>query len=44
MKDFFRYLYWFVLVGVMIIALAIFTEINGGDMDMNLKAQRINNG
>ena len=44
MKDFFRYLYWFVLVGVMIIALAIFTEINGGDMDMYLKAMRINNG
>jgi len=26
------------------IALAIFTEVNGGEMDIYLKAQRINNG
>jgi len=43
-KDFFRCLYWFVLVGIMMIALAIFTEVNGGEMDIYLKAQRINNG
>jgi len=28
----------------MMIALAIFTEVNGGEMDIYLKAQRINNG
>ena len=43
-KGFFRCLYWIVLLLVMILALAIFTDLNGGDMDMYLKAQRINNG
>ena len=43
-KEFFRFLYWLVLLGVMMIALAIFTEIKGGDMDIYLKAMRINNG
>ena len=43
-NDFFRCLYWVVLLLVMILALAIFTDLNGEDMDMYLKAQRINNG
>jgi len=43
-RGFFRCLYWIVLLLVMILALAIFTDLNGGDMDMYLKAQRINNG
>ena len=43
-KGFFRCLYWVVLLLVMILALAIFTDLNGRDMDMYLKAQRINNG
>ena len=43
-NDFFRCLYWIVLLLVMILALAIFTDLNGEDMDMYLKAQRINNG
>jgi len=43
-KGFFRCLYWIVLLLVMILALAIFTDLNGRDMDMYLKAQRINNG
>jgi len=28
----------------MIIALAIFSDVKGGDMDLYLKAMRINNG
>ena len=43
-RGFFRCLYWIVLLLVMILALAIFTDLNGRDMDMYLKAQRINNG
>ena len=43
-NDFFRCLYWVVLLLVMILALAIFSDVKGGDMDLYLKAQRINNG
>jgi len=43
-NSFFICLYWVVLLLVMILVLAIFTDLNGGDMDMYLKAQRINNG
>ena len=43
-NSFFICLYWVVLLLVMILVLAIFTYLNGGDMDMYLKAQRINNG
>ena len=43
-NDFFRCLYWIVLLLVMILSLAIFSDVKGGDMDLYLKAQRINNG
>jgi|TARA_R100000501_G_C2510768_1_gene42453 hypothetical protein len=43
-KGFFRCLYWIVLLLVMILSLAIFSDVKGGDMDLYLKAMRINNG
>ena len=42
-KGFFRCLYWIVLLLVMILSLAIFSDVKGGDMDLYLKAMRINN-
>ena len=44
MKDFFRELYWVVFLLILILAVGIIGQLNGGDMDMYLKAQRINNG
>ena len=46
MKDnaFFRCLYWIVLFCIMMIVLSTSADIRGGDMDMYMKAQRINNG
>jgi len=43
-KGFFRCLYWIVLLLVMMLSLAIFSDVKGGDMDLYLKAQRINSG
>ena len=43
-NGFFRCLYWIVLLLVMILSLAIFSDVKGGDMDLYLKAMRINNG
>ena len=44
MKDFFRGLYWVVFLLVLIIIVGVLGQLNGGDMDISLKAQRINNG
>jgi len=43
-KNFFRCLYWTVILLVMILALAIFTDIQAKDMKIYLQAMRINNG
>ena len=43
-KDFFRGLYWVVFLLVLIIIVGILGQLNGGDMNMYLKAMRINNG
>jgi len=42
-KDFFRCLYWIVILLVMILFLAIFTNVQGGE-SLYFKAMRINNG
>ena len=44
MKDFFRGLYWVVFLLILIIIVGILGQLNGGDMNMYLKAMRINNG
>ena len=44
MKDFFRGLSWVVFLLIMIIVVGVLGQLNGGDMDMYLKAMRINNG
>jgi hypothetical protein len=44
MKDFFRELYWVVFLLILILAVGIIGQLNGGDMNMYLKTQRINNG
>ena len=44
MKDFFRGLYWVVFLLILIIIVGILGLLNGGDMNMYLKAMRINNG
>jgi len=44
MKDFFRELYWVVFLLIMVIIVGVLGQLNGGDMDMYLKAMRINNG
>ena len=44
MKDFFRGLYWVVFLLIMVIIVGVLGQLNGGDMDIYLKAQRINNG
>ena len=44
MKDFFRGLYWVVFLLVMVIVVGVLGQLNGGDMDMYLKAMRINSG
>tara|TARA_R100000656_G_scaffold24933_1_gene21853 strand:+ start:323 stop:457 length:135 start_codon:yes stop_codon:yes gene_type:complete len=44
MKDFFRGLYWVVFLLILIIIVGILGQLNGGSMDMYLKAMKINNG
>ena len=44
MKDFFRGLSWVVFLLVLIVIVGVLGQLNGGDMDMYLQAQRINNG
>jgi hypothetical protein len=44
MKDFFRGLYWVVFLLIMVIVVGVLGQLNGGDMDIYLKAMRINNG
>ena len=44
MKDFFRGLSWVVFMLILIVIVGVLGTLNGGDMDMYLKAQRINNG
>ena len=44
MKDFFRGLYWVIFILILIIIVGVLGQLNGGDMDMYLKALRINNG
>jgi len=44
MKDFFRGLYLVVFLLILIIIVGILGQLNGGDMNMYLKAMRINNG
>jgi len=43
-KDFFKGLSWVVFLLVLIVIIGVLGQLNGGDMDMYLKAQRINNG
>jgi hypothetical protein len=43
-KDFFRGLYWVIFILILIIIVGVLGQLNGGDMDMYLKALRINNG
>jgi len=44
MKDFFRGLSWVVFLLILIVIIGVLGQLNGGDMDMYLKAMRINNG
>ena len=44
MKDFFRGLYWVVFLLILIIIVGVLGQLNGRDMDIYLKAMRINNG
>ena len=44
MKDFFRGLYWVVFLLILIIIVGVLGQLNGKDMDIYLKAMRINNG
>ena len=44
MKDFFRDLSWVVFLLILIVIVGVLGTLNGGDMDMYLKAMRINNG
>jgi len=44
MKDFFKGLYWVIFLLILIIIVGILGQLNGGDMNMYLKAMRINNG
>ena len=44
MKDFFRGLSWVVFLLVLIVIIGVLGQLNGGDMDIYLKAMRINNG
>ena len=44
MKDFFRGLSWGVFLLILIVIVGVLGTLNGGDMDMYLKAMRINNG
>ena len=44
MKDFFRGLSWVVFLLILIVIVGVLGTLNGADMDMYLKAMRINNG
>ena len=44
MKDFFKRLCWVVFVLILIIIIGVLGQLNGRDMDMYLKAMRINSG
>ena len=44
MKDFFKGLYWVVFLLILIIVVGVLGQLNGKDMDIYLKAMRINNG
>ena len=44
MKDFFKGLYWVIFLLILIIIVGVLGQLNGGDMNMYLKAMRINNG
>ena len=43
-EDFFKRLSWVVFLLILIVIVGVLGQLNGGDMDMYLKAQRINNG
>ena len=44
MKDFCKGLCWVVFMLILIIIIGVLGQLNSGDMDMYIKAQRINNG
>ena len=43
-EDFFKRLSWVVFLLILIVIVGVLGQLNGGDMDIYLKAQRINNG
>ena len=43
-EDFFKGLSWVVFLLILIVIIGVLGQLNGGDMDIYLKAQRINNG
>ena len=43
-EDFFKRLSWVVFLLILIVIIGVLGQLNGGDMDMYLKAQRINSG
>ena len=44
MKDFFKGLSWVVFLLILIVIVGVLGTLNGADIDMYLKAMRINNG
>ena len=43
-EDFFKGLSWVVFLLILIVIVGVLGQLNGGDMDMYLKAMRINSG
>ena len=43
-KDFFKGLSWVGFLLILIVIIGVLGQLNGRDMDMYLKAMRINNG
>ena len=43
-KDFFKGLSWVVFLLILMVIIGVLGQLNGRDMDMYLKAMRINNG
>ena len=43
-EDFFKRLSWVVFLLILIVIIGVLGQLNGRDMDMYLKAMRINNG
>ena len=43
-RDFFKGLSWVVFLLILIVIIGVLGQLNGRDMDMYLKAMRINNG